>query len=189
MSFAGRWSSRSPRFVLAVLFVSMISGCELLSDSVPQPPLQPISAEQAQDARAVASSIVGGKGQALYVCGQSDGVGLFSAKWGSGFTPDGMKDGRLVFLIRDDGRPDVLFRDATGQTLSSLDDGAQVERIAIPEKKIESWIISHISNGIVETHNITEIPQAGLVDLWTSNKPTSLIGASAKLFRSSCVRS
>ena len=163
----------------------LISGC---SDHVVQPTLVALTAEEAADARNAANSIVGKTGRALFVCGQSDGVGVFTLDWDAGFAPDGMKDGRLVFLQRDDGREDVYFRDATGAYLSALDDGGEVRRISNPSKDIESWVVSYPSTGIVETHNLTSAPSNQLVDLWTSNKPDSLLGASAKLFRASCKR-
>lgn len=163
----------------------LIGAC---SDQVVQPPLAVLTQEEAADARSAASKIVGKNGRALFVCGQSDGLGVFTLDWDAGFAPDGMKEGRLVFLLREDGREDVYFRDATGAYLSALDDGGEVRRISNPSKDIESWVVSYPSTGIVETHNLTTAPSNQLVDLWTSNKPDSLIGASAKLFRSSCKR-
>lgn len=161
------------------------SGCE---DTIQQPELVAFSAEQAADARTAASKIVGQNGRALFLCGQSDGLGVFTLDWKSGFTTDGMKDGRLIFLVRDDGREDLFFRDASGRYLSALEDGGEVRRISHPEQQTEIWIVTYPSTGIVETHNITSAPGSGLVNLWTSSKPDSLIGASSKLFRSSCVR-
>jgi hypothetical protein len=173
------------RPVMIIGLALCVSGCD---DRVVQPSLEPLTAEQAADARSAASQVIGKNGRALFICGQAEGLGVFTLDWKSGFTPDGMKDGRLIFLIRDDGREDVYFRDALGKYLSSLEDGGEVRRVSPPNQQIESWIISYPSTGIVETHNITTAPKDGLVNLWTSNKPDSLIGASAKLFRSSCVK-
>ena len=173
------------RSAFTVGLAMFVGGCD---DRVVQPSLKPLTSAQASDARNAASKIVGKNGRALVICGQSDGLGVFELDWKSGFSSDGMKDGRLVFLVRDDGRVDVYFRDAVGKYTSSLEDGAEVRRISHPDRQIDSWIVSYISTGIVETHNITTVPEDGLVDLWTSNKPESLIGASAKLFRSSCIR-
>ncbi len=161
------------------------SGCD---DRVAQPKLEPITAVQANDARNAVSQLIGKKGRALILGGQSDGLSLFELDWRSGFSPDGMKDGRIVFFVRDDGREDVYSRDAVGRYASALEDGSEVRRISHPDRQIDSWIVSDPSTGIVETHNLTAVPKDGLVDLWTSNKPVSVIGASAKLFRSSCVR-
>ncbi|MBF5091775.1 hypothetical protein F1640_17585 [Novosphingobium sp. NBM11] len=173
------------RSTIMLGLATLTGGCD---SRVEQPRLEPIFAAQAADARNAANQVVGANGQALIICGQSNGLGLFTLDWKSGFTSDGMKDGRLIFLIRDDGRADIYFRDAMRGYLSSLEEGADVQRISFPDRKIESWIVSYPSNGVVETHNITTAPSDGLVDLWTSNKPDSLIGASAKLFRSSCIR-
>jgi len=173
------------RSAIIVGLAALAGGCD---DRVVQPPLEALTAAQASDARSAANRIVGKNGRAVVICGQSDGLGVFTSDWKSGFGSDGMKDGRLVFLIRDDGREDVYSRDAMGTYLSSLEDGSEVHRIFHPDRQIDSWIVSNPSTGIVETHNITTVPKDGLVDLWTSNKPVSVIGASAKLFRSSCVR-
>ena len=173
-------------FLTCVALLPMLSSCS--EKPVPQPPFVEFTTSQANDARQSAQSIIGAKGQALFVCGQADGLGLFTADWEKGFSPDGMKDGRLVFLIRNDGKPDLYFRDATGAYVSATGDGGEVRRISDPGRQIETWMISHQSTGITETHNITMAPGSKLVDLWTSNKPTSPIGASAKLFRSNCVR-
>ncbi len=169
--------------VLAMVTCVTLSACE--SDSVAQPELQPLTSEQVNDARQAASKWIGEGGQALFVCGQSDGLGLFTIKWGDGFQPDGMKDGRLVFILTPQGDADIIFRDATGSYLSAKEDTGEVMRIS--DGEVESWVIAYRSTGITETHNITTA-DGQLIDLWTSNKPTSLIGASAKLFKSNCVR-
>ena len=173
-----------------LFFVAAIVPCLTACDDKPlvQAKTAEFCARQADDARTAANTIIGSKGQALFICGQADGIGIFTADWDKGFSPDGMKDGRMVFLIRSNGRPDLYFRDATGAYMSAIDNGGEVRRISDSGRKIESWTISYKSTGITETHNITTAPNSGLVDLWTSNKPTSLIGASAKLFKSNCVR-
>jgi hypothetical protein len=172
--------------ILSFAMLLILAACD--KKPLEQPPLVELSASQTEDARQAANSIIGKNGKALFICGQADGLGLFTADWPKGFSPDGMKDGRLVFLVRNDGKPDLYFRDATGAYLSAIDDGGEVRQITEPNRKIESWVIWYASTGITETHNITTAPGSNLVDIWTSNKPVSLIGASAKLFRSSCVR-
>jgi hypothetical protein len=174
--------------VVAILATMLAVGCDSKINQFTQTKIAPLSVQQAADARGAASQLIGSNGRALFICGQADGVGVFTRDWKSGFTGDGMDGGRLVFLVRNDGKEDVFFRDAVGQSLSSLDDGAEVSRITHPEQQIESWVISYPSTGVVESHNITNVPEVGFVDIWTSNKPISVIGASAKLFRSSCVR-
>ncbi|MFM5950148.1 MAG: hypothetical protein ACKOPM_13135 [Novosphingobium sp.] len=174
------------RVLFAIAIMPILASCD--NKPVPQPPFVEFTSTQAEDARQAASALIGANGQALFVCGQADGLGLFTAAWEKGFSPDGMKDGRLVFLIRNDGKPDLYFRDASGAFLSAIDDGGEVRRISDPKRQIESWIITYPATGITETHNITSAAESELVDLWTSNKPTSVIGASAKLFRSKCVR-
>jgi len=173
------------RLAIILCLGLVAGGCD---DRVAQPKLEPLTRLQANDARNSVGQLVGKKGRALTICGQSDGLGLFALDWESGFSQDGMKDGRLIFLTRDDGREDVYFRDAIGRYRSSLDDGGEINRISYPDREIDVWIVSYPSTGIVETHNIMMAPKDGLVDLWTSNKPNSLIGASAKLFRSTCIR-
>ena len=173
-------------FFLAIAILPAITSCG--DKPVGQPPVVAFTPSQAEDARRAAGSIIDANGQALFICGQADGLGIYTTDWDNGFLPDGIKDGRLVFLVRSDGKPDIYFRDATGSYLSATDDGGEVQRISDPSREIESWIISYKSTGVTETHNITKAPRANLVDLWTSNKPTSLIGASVKLFRSNCVR-
>ena len=175
------------RILLLTIFITPLLG-SCGNSAVPQPPLSDFTSVQAEDARRAASAIVGTNGLALYVCGQADGLGVFTAKWDKGFLPDGMQDGRLVFLIRNDGKADIYFRDASGAFMSAIDDGGDVRRISNPQRQIESWVISYQTTGVTETHNITSAAESNLVDLWTSNKPTSVIGASAKLFRSNCVR-
>lgn len=176
------------RFAILVTALLMLGACDESGVNFPQSVIEPLSATQAADARNAAEAVIGKSGRALYICGAASGVGVFTRDWKEGFTADGMDGGRLVFLVRDDGRPDVFFRDAIGQTLSAVDDGADVRRISDAAQQIESWIVVYPSTGIAETHNITTAPDDGLVNVWTSNKPTSVIGASAKLFRSSCVR-
>jgi hypothetical protein len=175
---------KSTFFALAI--VPTIAACD--GAHVAQPPFVEFTPTQAENARNAAAAIIGTNGRALFVCGQSDGMALYTAAWDKGFASDGMKDGRLVFLLRSDEKPDLYFRDATGAYMSAVEDGGDVRRISDPTGKFESWIISYRSTGITETHNITTADNSKLVDLWTSNKPISLIGASAKLFRSNCVR-
>lgn len=165
------------------LALSLLTACE--SKVVNQPALQGFSQEQASDARRAAEQFLNGKGHALFICGQSDGLGIFASSWHEGFIADGMKDGRLVFAIDRSGKADVIFRDATGKYTSSREDSATVTRIA--HDATEIWIIAYDKTGIVETHNIVAVENQ-LVDLWTANKPTSVVGPSAKIFRASCVR-
>ena len=176
------------RIGFIILMASLVGACDGAASKFPQPALQKLTVEQSADARNAAGAVIGSNGRALFICGAASGVGVFTRDWKAGFTADGMDGGRLVFLIRNDGRADVFFRDAVGQTLSSIDDGAEVRRISNPAQQVESWVVFYPSTGVVETHNIIAAPEDGLVNMWTSNKPTSVIGASAKLFRSSCVR-
>lgn len=168
-------------FLSAVL--AMLSGCD--PGVVTQPQMASFSASEAHDVRTSIDQWVGSEGQALFLCGQSDGLGVFAEAWKEGFTSDGMSGGRIAFIIRSDGRADVIFRDATGSYASSLDETGDVTRIN--DGQAESWVVTYDRTGITETHNIVLIDDR-LVDLWTSNKPQSVIGASAKLFRAPCVR-
>jgi hypothetical protein len=172
--------------LFAIALLPFMTSCS--EEKVSQPQLAEFTAQQADDARRAAKAAIGENGQALFICGQADGLGIYTADWDKGFSPDGMEDGRLVFLVRSDGKPDLYFRDATGAYTSARDDGGEVRRISDPNPKVESWVIWYQSTGITETHNITTAGSSKLVDLWTSNKPISLIGASAKLFKSNCVR-
>lgn len=150
-----------------------------------QAEIQPLTSEQVNDARQAVASWIGENGQALLICGRSNGLGLFAGQMEKGFQPDGMKDGRLVFLLRSDGSPDVIFRDATGRFLSAVDDGGTVTRLN--DGNHESWIIGYRETGVTETHNITSA-DSRLIDLWTSNKPAVVLPSSAKLFVSDCQR-
>jgi hypothetical protein len=97
-----------------------------------------------------------------------------------------MKDGRLAFFSGDE--PDVIFRDATGKYTSAVKDGGIVIRVSGNDQSAESaWTISYQSTGVTETHNITRLPDGGLVNFWTSNKPPVMAGASVKAFHAKCV--
>lgn len=168
-------------FLLAVL--GALSGCD--PGVVLQPPMASLSDLEARDTRKAIDQWVGSSGRALFLCGQSDGLGVFTASWEDGYSTDGITDGRIAFILRAEGKADVVFRDATGRYTSSVDDGAEVIRIS--KDQVESWVIIYAGTGIVETHNIVSVDNQ-LIDLWTANKPQSVIGASAKLFRAPCVR-
>jgi hypothetical protein len=168
-----------------LLVFCLLIGCD---GSVLQPKVESLTAGRIEDARTSAASQIGERGRVYYICGQSSGLGLSSSKWAQGFQSDGVKDGRLVFISRSDAKVDVVFRDASGNYVSALDDGGDVRRIQIANTNAESWVLVYPSTGVAETHNITRLGDGQLVDLWTSNKPHSISGASAKLFIASCVR-
>jgi hypothetical protein len=124
------------------------------------------------------------------VCGPASGKGLFGTDGYKEWQTDGITSGRLIFVSgSDNSGPNVIFRDVSGSYTSSLLDGAEVK--FIPVDAVGSggmWIVSYASTGITETHNLV-LNNGRLLDLWTSNKPTSALGTpSAKIFTSNCVR-
>jgi hypothetical protein len=170
---------------LSIALLCILAGC----DSKPvQPELSKLSASQVEDARRSASVQIGAKGRALFICGPSNGLSIHTEKWDDGFLPDGMKDGRMIFVVRSDGRHDLVFRDATGIYFSELENGGEVRRISDSSREIESWVIVYPATGFTETHNIVKANGEQLVDMWTLNKPPLMIGATVKVFKAGCVR-
>jgi hypothetical protein len=166
---------------LTVAFIPL-TAC---SKSVEQPKLEPFSSEQAQDARHAADKWVGSRGRALFICGAASGLGLFAGdEWAKGFQPDGMTGGRLVFIINDEGRPDVVLRSALQRYSSAIEEGGEV--VHMTAEGAESWLVVY-SSGVVEVHNLTTV-DGQLVDLWTASRSSSVVPASAKIFRATCMR-
>jgi len=124
------------------------------------------------------------------VCGPSSGKGLFGEDHYQEWQSDSITSGRLIFVSgADDTGPNVIFRDVSGTYTSALLDGAEVKFIPPTVAGAAGvWIISYASTGVSETHNLV-LSQGKLLDLWTSNKPTSALGTpSVKIFTSNCVR-
>jgi hypothetical protein len=140
-----------------------------------------LSEAQATEAELAAKGLQQGISRVHFVCGASDGQGVWAYEFQKGLQPDGMKDGRLVFVELRGGETDVIFKDATGTYISSSDDGGQVRKLTG-----DVWVITYPEQGIVETHNITRANGGKIIDLWTTNKSESVAGPSAKLFSAEC---
>lgn len=126
----------------------------------------------------------------IAVCGASAGKGLFGDTDYGEWESDGISDGRIIFVSEDDGsRADIYFRDAGGRYLSVLEDGGTVQ--AIRPKGTSgagTWVVAYAATGVTETHNLVQDGNA-IRNLWTSNKPTTPLGApSVKIFTSNCIR-
>jgi hypothetical protein len=163
---------------LAISCVSL-AACSKL---VEQPEMFSLTSEQAHDARLAVAKWVGAQGKTLFVCGAASGLGLTATEWDKGYQTDDMPDGRLVFIIDANGKPDVIIRDGSGIYNSAIDQGGNV--VHMTAGGAESWLIVY-SSGIIEVHNLT-VADDKLVDLWTQNRSTSQVFATAKLFRASC---
>jgi hypothetical protein len=119
------------------------------------------------------------------VCGPAKGNGLYEIDDFENLHGDGINDGRLVFVsARGRGAADVISRDAFGSYFSVVEDGGRVQILGGKENV---WVISYESTGVTATHNIVQ-REGRLFDLWTVNKPISIVGPSVKLFKSMCVR-
>jgi len=176
------------RVLSAFVAVSALVAC---SKSVEPIELASFSDSQAEAALASVSGDLSPGDEVLFICGQSDGLAIYASDWGNGFQKDGITSGRLVFLKRANQEYDLIFRDTFGEFETASNEGARVERIDTPlDKSAESWVIVYPKSGITETHNILSNPDGGLVDLWTTNKPVSILrlGKSARLFYSACRR-
>jgi hypothetical protein len=135
-----------------------------------------------------------GPSNVLVVCGPSVGRGVeIDGRSNAAWAADSIKSGRTAFVWDAGSAPDVLFRDAGGAWISATQDGGDVRVITDDTGAEEQvWTIVYEKTGVVESHNIVR-SDVGLVDIFTSNKP-SVFGrmspsiGSAKIFLSNCVR-
>ena len=73
-------------------------------------------------------------GSTIAVCGPQQGTAYYPnagviAKKDSGWSKDGISKGQTTLVRASDGSLDVVFRDASGQTVSSKKDGAEILEI------------------------------------------------------------
>jgi hypothetical protein len=118
------------------------------------------------------------------VCGPSEGRGIFETDKFEQWQADGISGGRLIFVSELDGSgANVIFRDASGSFTSALADGGEVRVL----NEGRTWVVIYPATGVSEVHNL-QTRDGRLINVNTVNKPTSLIGASAKIFIANCQR-
>jgi hypothetical protein len=172
------------RAITAVAICLALAGCK---ERTIASTLSEFGPDQAAEARRAVTAFRPENAVLVAICGESSGVGLFGDQRDEGWMADGLKDGRLAFFAGEE--PDVVFKDASGKYISAVKDGGVVTRVSGNDQVAESaWTVSYQATGVIETHNITRLPDGDLVDFWTSNKPPVLVGASVKAFQAKCVR-
>lgn len=171
---------------LLVSFVIVTSACS--SDlAVAENALQPFSVSEAREA-VVQSGIKPSQVRIWAVCGPSIGHGLYSGSSLTKFEDDAISNGRLIFFSgADRSGANLVYKDATGNFTNSLQDGASVRMFWTDGNGSTSmWSIEYAETGVIETHNIFS-SEGQVVDFWTSNKPSTLLGdPSVRAYYSQC---
>ena len=108
----------------------------------------------------------------LATCGASDGFAYYLDAGGhSGWEPDKISSGRLVFTSDDKGNVNLLFKDASGGTTDAAADGAKITLSRIDPKAGEfSIVVAYSETGVTEAYNVVSPVEGGRVLLWTSSK-------------------
>ena len=130
----------------------------------------------------------------LYICGAASGQRLDLRQDGSAeFSDDGITSGRLAFVLDEDSKPDVLFRDSSHEWKSAQHEGAFVlETYADAASGDLGWIVAYRS-GVIESYIISKT-STGHAASWTINKTSGEMArmapsvASSLILSSNCVR-
>jgi len=108
----------------------------------------------------------------LATCGPSAGQAFYlNVNGSSGWEPDRISKGQLVFISDDKGNLNLLFKDATGGTTDAAADGAEITLTRIDAATLEFGIIvAYANTGVTEVYNVVSMGKGGRVLLWTTNK-------------------
>jgi hypothetical protein len=110
------------------------------------------------------------------VCGASSGKSYFMQELQKGWQDDQISSGNLIFLIDDQGNPDVLFIDATQDVRSSALEGAKVvELFSRPDSSEHVWLVAYASTGTTETYSLSLGGPIKLV-MWSQGRPSVQVG-------------
>ena len=155
--------------LISVLLVT--AGCGGTGKSYTLP--EPADAFELEAAKKDALRYLGDGSKVLAICGGSVGSSFFLEGQEKGFVEDGIKEGIIVFALRQDGSPDVLTRDALKEMIVATEDKGQVFRLHGRQNNddLGVWVIQYPSTGVVVNHNLSKNSEGDLIDIWTQNKP------------------
>lgn len=111
--------------------------------------------------------------EVVAVCGVSSGKSYFLQEIQKGWQDDQISTGNLVFVKGSDGKPDVIFLDATQEAKSATLEGAGVyEVFARKETNEYVWIATYPSTGTTETYTLSLDPNSIKLVMWSQGRPS-----------------
>jgi hypothetical protein len=122
----------------------------------------------------------------LATCGASKGQTLYVGSEELKWTDDSITQGSFVFVRRQDGTHDYIFKDAMSDAVSTVADGGEVRKTSSGDDENMTIVVSY-GNGVSETCNFTRGLDKQRLVLWTSNKPESMIPAKVSAFVARCL--
>jgi hypothetical protein len=146
--------------------------------------VKPFSIVAAALAVALASPV--GAAETIAVCGASAGYSYFAEsplmRDDAGWQEDGLSQGRFSIVATERGKFDILFTDATGEVVSSVQDGGHVFLTGYTEEAVAFMVVYPFTS--TETYVVWRF--GGEVEaVWSSAKygtPIPKLGA----YRASC---
>ena len=107
----------------------------------------------------------------LAVCAGSEGVALYVAPKSTGWTGDTVKKGSFTFLMKDNGEPDILIKDANEKTFSVVGDGSLVlAPFFDADQGTFTFILISKKATSVQTYQLSDVGNGKRVMLWTDVK-------------------
>lgn len=126
----------------------------------------------------------------LATCGPSNGQAYYLGPKETGWEDDPISKGRIVLIASPDGKPNILFKDASGTLVDAIKDGAKVSFSFINENKDSFGIIeTYPSTGVTQTYAVTMDADGNRTMLWTMVKANISVAniTKAAAFVSKCL--